>query len=99
MKRLPALILLLLPLWSAADVVVPIQSVEDHVNIRLNRDAASEIVGHLNQGEWLILVESTPGWHEVEIAGGATGFISSDWTIVLAEPPADDDEAEISPEP
>ena len=87
MKRL-VLILLALPLVSAAEVVVPVDAVENHVNIRLSPDAGAEIVGHLNRGEWLKFVASTPGWHEVEIPGGATGFISADWTRVLDEPPA-----------
>jgi len=86
MKRL-GLILLILPLFSAAEVVVPIDKVENNVNIRLSPDARSEIVGRLDQGDWLTLVNSIPGWHEVEIAGGATGFISADWTRVLEQPP------------
>lgn len=79
--------LLILPLFAAAEVVVPIESVENHVNIRMSPDSKSEIVGHLNQGDYLPLVGSTDEWHEVAIAGGATGFISADWTVVLAEPP------------
>jgi len=88
MHRL-AFILLILPLFSAAEVVVPIDSVEDSVNIRMTTDAKSEIVGKLQQGSWARLVKSTPGWHEIEISGGATGFISADWTNVLGEPPAE----------
>ena len=88
MQRL-AFILLILPLFSAAEVVVPIDSVEDSVNIRMTTDAKSEIVGKLQQGSWARLVESTPGWYEIEISGGATGFISADWTNVLGEPPAE----------
>ena len=100
MKRL-GLILLFLPMFSAADVVVPIDSVENNVNIRLSPDAKSDIVGKLNQGDWLPLVSSEPGWHEVEIAGDATGFISADWTSVLDEPPPDAEKAVVAavPEP
>ena len=87
MKRL-GILLLILPLFAAAEVVVPIDSVENNVNVRMSPDAKSEIVGRLNQGDWLTLVNSIPGWHEVEITGGATGFISADWTNVLNEPPA-----------
>ncbi len=79
--------LLFLPFLALAEVVVPIDSVENHVNIRMSADSDSEIVGRLNQGEYLNLVASSDGWHEVEIAGGATGFISADWSVVLAEPP------------
>ena len=87
MNRLGYL-LFLLPICGAAEVVVPIESVENSVNIRLSPDAKSEIVGRLKQGDWVNLVASTPGWHEVEITGGATGFISADWTNVLDSAPA-----------
>lgn len=83
-------LLLFLPLLAAAEVVVPIDSVENNVNIRMAPDARADIVGRLDQGDWLTLVNSTPGWHEVEIAGGATGFISADWTQVLDEAPSEE---------
>lgn len=78
----------MLPLLAAAEVVVPIDSVENFVNIRLSPDAKSEIVGRLQQGESTPIVRSIPEWHEVEIAGDATGFISADWTNVLDHAPA-----------
>ena len=83
MKRLLGLLLCVLAPPSAAEVVVPIDSVEDHVNIRMSPDAKTEIVGRLFRGDSATIVHSTPEWHEIEIAGGATGFISTDWTIVL----------------
>ena len=88
MKWLLGLLLCVLALPSAADVVVPIDSVVIHVNIRMSPDAKSEIVGRLYQGDSAAVVHSSPEWHEVEIAGGATGFISVDWTILLDEVPA-----------
>lgn len=88
MKRLLGLTACMLPFFSAAEFVVPIESVEEHVNIRMVPDAKSEIVGRLYQGDSATLVQSTPEWHEVEIAGGATGYISAEWTIVLDEMPA-----------
>ena len=88
MKPVFGLVICMLPLLSAAEVVVPIDSVENFVNIRLSSDAKSEIVGRLQQGESTPIVQSIPEWHEVEIAGGATGFISADWTNVLDEAPA-----------
>lgn len=95
MERLAGLLLLLLPLFAAAEVVVPIESVKSHINIRMSADAKSEIVGHLNQGDYLPLVESIADWHVVEIAGGATGFVSADWSVVLDEPPAKSDEVDV----
>ena len=74
MKASLGLLLFLLPIMTAAEIVVPIDSVQNSINIRLSADAATEIVGKLRQGDSLPLVRSVPGWHEVEIAGGATGF-------------------------
>lgn len=79
--------ILLLSAPCFAEVVVPIDSVEEHVNIRLSPDAKSEIVGRLEQGDSAVLVATNDGWHEVEIVGGSTGFISADWTNVLAAAP------------
>jgi hypothetical protein len=83
MKRLLGLIACTLPLFSVAEFVVPIETVEEYVNIRMIPDAKSEIVGRLFQGDSATLVQSVPEWHEIRIAGGATGFISSEWTNVV----------------
>ena len=88
MERLLGLLVCMLPLLSAAAVVVPIDSVENHVNVRMFPDPKSEIVGRLEQGDSAPLVRSEPDWHEIEIVGGSTGFISADWTRVLDEEPA-----------
>jgi len=88
MKASLGLLIFILPMLAAAEVVVPIDKVENSVNIRLSADSATEIVGRLKQGESLALVKSVPGWHEVEISGGATGFISADWSVVLEVAPA-----------
>jgi hypothetical protein len=87
MKASLGLLLFVLPVFAAAEVVVPIDKVENSVNIRLSPDSATEIVGKLKQGDSLPLIKSVPGWHEVEIAAGAAGFISSDWSKVLADAP------------
>ncbi len=89
MKNLSILVLIaaLAPLVGVADVVVPIESVEEHVNVRFAANAKSEIVGRLFQGEHLIYVRSVPGWHEVELEGGGTGFIHEDWCLVLDKVP------------
>jgi len=94
MKASLGLLIFILPMLAAAEVVVPIDKVENSVNIRLSADSATEIVGKLKQGESLPLVKSVPGWHEVEIAGGATGFVSADWSIVLEAAPSPVVEAE-----
>lgn len=68
-----------------ADVVIPIESVEFHVNVRFGADPKTEIVGHLQRGSSMPLVRSIPGWHEVSLEGGGTGFISEDWCRVVSE--------------
>ncbi|MCH9695969.1 MAG: SH3 domain-containing protein [Gammaproteobacteria bacterium] len=88
-------VLLLLSSWCFADVVVTAEKVENNVNIRMSPDASSEVVGRLNKGEKLRLVESTEGWNEVEIEGGATGFISADWSRVISDEAVEESVAEV----
>ena len=87
MKGLHVLWILFLPLSSLADSVVPIDKVENSVNIRLSADASSDIVGELYQGSSIELVSSIDGWHEVQLEGDATGYISADWSRVIADEP------------
>lgn len=75
----------LFPAFCLADTVVPIDAVEQDVNIRLSPDASSEIVGKLEKGSSTELVNAIDGWYEVKLDGGATGFISSDWTRVVGD--------------
>ena len=67
MNKLMVMLLLFLPLYCLADTVVPIDKVENNVNIRLSPDASSEIVGRLDQGSSTELVRSFEGWHEVQL--------------------------------
>ena len=85
MKASLGLFLYLLPIFVAAETVVPIDSVLNHVNIRMSADAKSEVVGKLQQGDSLLLVQSVTDWHEVKIDGGDTGFSSADGTKVRGE--------------
>jgi len=85
MKYLFALLVFWLPIAGSAEQVVPIDKVENSVNIRLNADTSSDVVGELRRGESLTLVNSVEGWHEVQLEGGATGFVSSDWSEVVAD--------------
>lgn len=85
MRLIVLVFVMSLPFVCAADVVVPIDKVESSVNIRSAPDASSDVVGRLKQGESLRLVGSEPGWHEVQLTGDATGFISADWARVRAE--------------
>ena len=69
-----------------ADVVVPAEKVENSVNIRLEPDSTTDVVGELRKGESLPHVSSVDGWHEVQLDGGATGFVSADWSRVEPDP-------------
>ena len=91
------LLLTLLAASAAADVVIPISSVEQFVNVRFAPDAKSEIVGRLRRGESMPYLRSIPGWHEVALQGGGTGFIHQDWCHVVDESLADEQTAEAAP--
>ena len=69
----------------AADVVVPVDSVENNVNIRMEADSKSEIVGKLSQGDSLPFQRSVPGWNEVKLEDDAYGYISEDWSNVISD--------------
>ncbi len=79
------LIALGLPSLTAADVVVPIDSVEQFVNIRAETSVDSYVIGRLYKGDNLLHVQSVEGWHEVQIEPGLNGYISSDWGTVFAD--------------
>lgn len=89
-----------LPSLTAADVIVPIDSVKQFVNIRAEANAESDVIGRLYQGDNMPLVSSLEGWREIEIEPGLNGYISSDWTNVVgdADTAADAHEAP-APEP
>ena len=101
MKALLGLVLLTLPLVAAAETVVPVESVETFVNIRLNPEAGTEVVGRLSRGDELVFIRTVDGWHEVELPGGGTGFIHADWAMVVAQTPEPVEEAVVAqaPEP
>lgn len=96
MKVLLGFAACMLPLLSVAEFVVPIESVEEYVNIRMVPDAKSEVVGRLYQGDSAKVVKSTPEWHEIVIAGGATGYISTEWTVLVDVVPVANTEADRS---
>jgi hypothetical protein len=100
MRTVLGSVLLLLPLLCPADVVVPVESVESYVNIRLDPEADTDIIGRLQKGIPLRLVRTVPGWHEVELDDeGTTGFVSSDWSTVVVDEPAPEPDVEVAEEP
>jgi hypothetical protein len=84
MKTLLVLCLTLLSFACLASEVAPAEKVKDSINIRLEPDTNSDVVGRLRQGTSLPLVNSLDGWYEVQLEGDATGFVSADWARVLA---------------
>ncbi len=100
MKRTAILLGLLAPFAAMADIVVPAERVQVSVNIRLDPDTNSDVVGKLAKGESLPHVASVDGWHEVQLEGDATGFVSADWSRVEPDPvPAADVIADVVEEP
>ena len=97
MRLIVLVFALLLSLVCVADVVVPIDKVESSVNIRSAPDAGSDIVGRLKQGDSLPLVGTGSGWHEVQLEGDSTGFISADWARVRVEAIVEDATEEAAP--
>lgn len=85
MRILIAWAVLLIPLVTIADTVVPVDSVESYVNIRQAPQSDADVVGRLQQGSSLPFVASAEGWNEVRLDSGESGFISADWSTVIAE--------------
>jgi uncharacterized protein YgiM (DUF1202 family) len=97
MKNFLTLFLLVTPVYCFADFVVPIDKVENSINIRLSPDASTDIVGKLKQGESIELVAGIDGWYEVQLEGDATGYVSADWSrVVTAEELAEKDAVAVS---
>ena len=87
MNRILLTLVLMLPLCCFAEQVVPIDKVENNINIRLSPDATSDVVGKLDQGSSIELVSTVEGWYEVQLEGDATGYISSDWSRIVVDEP------------
>jgi len=91
-QLLSGALIAVLPLLAGADVVAPVDDVSSYVKIREAPDADAEIVGRLHKSKPRRHVESLPGWHAVELDDGSTGFVSSDWSVIVPEaagsPPA-----------
>lgn len=87
MKILLSLCLTMLSFASIADDVVPVDKVQDSINVRQQPDTSSDVVGRLRQGASLPLVSVLDGWYEVQLEGDATGFVSADWARVIVVTP------------
>ncbi|MDJ0758153.1 MAG: tail fiber domain-containing protein [Woeseiaceae bacterium] len=85
MRTSAALILLLLSAIATADVVKTIDEVESYVRIRSAPDASAEAISRLHKSKPRPHVKTLDGWYEVELEDGVTGFVSSDWSVLVTE--------------
>jgi hypothetical protein len=61
---------------SAQDLVTPSDCVSSHVNVRANADVTAAEIAQLPVNAGLPLVQSVPGWYEVQLADGQRGFVT-----------------------
>jgi len=96
MRVLTALLFLAVSAPIAADDVVPADEVESYVNIRSAPDASADAVSRLHRSRPRMHVRTLDGWYEVELDDGTTGFVSSDWSKIVAETESDADESAVA---
>jgi competence protein ComEC len=70
-----------------ADVVAPSPDVTTRVIVRASVSSQSAQIGSLLPGQQLELIGSVPNWHEGRLPGGAQGFVSKRWTVVVPTTP------------
>ena len=90
MRILSGLVMLLLAACAYSAEITPVDKVERYVNIRSGPNAGSDVVGQLNRGETLSSPETVDGWFRVDLPDGGTGYVHSDWAVVV---PVDADNA------
>jgi hypothetical protein len=83
MRICTAILLVLIPALGLAESVVPIDTVQQHVNVRKAADASSEVVGRLKRGDAALLVSTDNGWHKVVLEDEISGYVSVAWTNVI----------------
>lgn len=91
MKILIIVTAALFAVTSFAEEVVPVDKVKESINVRAEPDANSDVVGRLQQGASMPLLETLDGWYKVQLDTDKSGFVSADWARVVAETTADAD--------
>lgn len=71
-----------------ADDVRPNDNVTSGVVIRAEPTAASARLGVMRPGDRLPLTGEAPGWWQVELEDGRTGFVTKRWTLRIETPDA-----------
>jgi hypothetical protein len=67
--------------------ITPSERVTRFVNVRELSSSDSDVIARLGPGERLPLMDSGPGWREVRLDDGRSGFVSKSWTVVVPGPP------------
>jgi len=79
--------------------VLPTSKVKNHLNVREHPDSGSAIVGKLSPDESAPLVGEAPGWFQITLNDGTTGFVSQDWAQTTEVPETAAAPAETAAEP
>ncbi|WP_135213173.1 SH3 domain-containing protein [Vitreimonas flagellata] len=92
MRRLIAVLLLIFvglatPDIAGADEVTPSERVASVLRVREAPGADADIIAQLGPGERVELVGERPGWFQVRLPDGRTGFVSKGWAVVISTPP------------
>jgi len=79
-----ALIVTLSSAWTAqAADVTPSDRVRRNVVVREMPSASSGRLGSLAPGDRAELAGEVPGWYQIRLSGGQTGYVSKAWTVVI----------------
>lgn len=89
MRILSGLLILLTATVAGAADITPVDKVERFVNIRSGPDSGADVVGRLNRGETVPSPDVVDGWYRVELPEGGTGYVHTDWAVVVSEESAD----------
>ncbi len=68
---------------SFADSVEPNHRVSNSLNVRDNPSSESTIIGSLRPGQSLPYIQSVPYYHEVDLGGGRSGFVSKGFSRII----------------
>ncbi len=98
MRATTTLVFLTLSAAAAADRVVPVDSVDSYVRIRSAPDVSAEAISRLHKSKPRPHVRTLEGWYEVELDDGTSGFVSSDWSVLLTDPALPTDNKPDTPE-
>ena len=87
MKLIRILILFLTAVAGAAPAlavpeVTPSERVRRNVVVRAGPDGNAEPIGALFPGDEVELIGDAPGWHQVQLDDGRTGFVSKAWSVI-----------------